>query len=213
MQHLLRKVSFPTRRQVTFTLLGILGGEFSGSATATESNIGTASPEAQAWLAEWISKRSRAPGNPLKIARFGDPVYYLVEPIQWFPDARQSDRFKAVEAPAGFVTDLASIPRIFWSVLPTNGDYVYAAVIHDYLYWAQYTTKDEADKILDLCMDDFGIGAVTRATIIGGVSVFGQRAWDANKEARESGQSRLLKKFPDNASVKWTEWRNNVDAF
>lgn len=38
-----------------------------------------------------------------------------------------------VEVPAGFRTDLASIPRIFWPLLPANGWYETAAVFHDRL--------------------------------------------------------------------------------
>lgn len=36
--------------------------------------------------------------------------------------------------PVGFITDFASIPRIFWSILPPFGQYAQAATIHDYLF-------------------------------------------------------------------------------
>lgn len=36
--------------------------------------------------------------------------------------------------PVGFITDFASIPRAFWSILPPTGRYGKAAVIHDFLY-------------------------------------------------------------------------------
>lgn len=36
--------------------------------------------------------------------------------------------------PIGATTDLASIPRIFWVVLPPFGKYKFGAVIHDLLY-------------------------------------------------------------------------------
>ncbi len=40
-----------------------------------------------------------------------------------------------LEVPAGFVTDFASIPRIFWSLLsPTDLRYSKPAVVHDYGY-------------------------------------------------------------------------------
>jgi hypothetical protein len=35
--------------------------------------------------------------------------------------------------PKGFRTDLASVPRIFWSIIPPMGRYSQAAVIHDWL--------------------------------------------------------------------------------
>lgn len=38
-----------------------------------------------------------------------------------------------IEAPAGMITDGASVPRLFWAVLPAWGRYSRAAVIHDFL--------------------------------------------------------------------------------
>ena len=61
-------------------------------------------------------------------------IWYLKKPISWRPGDGQS-RYPPVVVPTGFVTDLASIPRVFWSVLRPDGEYAYAAVIHDYLYW------------------------------------------------------------------------------
>src|SRR4051812_2279337 len=48
-------------------------------------------------------------------------------------------RDELIVAPAGFVTDLASIPRIVWSVYPPDGPWVKAAIIHDFLYYTQGT--------------------------------------------------------------------------
>lgn len=39
-----------------------------------------------------------------------------------------------VHVPVGFVTDFASIPRLFWNILPPTGWYGAAAVVHDYCY-------------------------------------------------------------------------------
>jgi len=36
--------------------------------------------------------------------------------------------------PAGFSTDLASVPRLLWWLIPPFGMYERAAIIHDYLY-------------------------------------------------------------------------------
>jgi len=42
-------------------------------------------------------------------------------------------RFR-VTVPAGFVTDLASVPRLLWAIVPRDGLYNGAAVVHDFLY-------------------------------------------------------------------------------
>lgn len=35
--------------------------------------------------------------------------------------------------PEGYVTDFASVPRVFWTFFPPSSDYTKAAVVHDYL--------------------------------------------------------------------------------
>lgn len=37
-----------------------------------------------------------------------------------------------IRIPAGFRTDLASVPRLFWALLPPDGVYEKAAVVHDW---------------------------------------------------------------------------------
>jgi hypothetical protein len=55
----------------------------------------------------------------------------LEQPLKYEVGSLGSGR--VIEAPAGMVTDGASVPRIFWSLLPTWGSYSRAAAIHDYL--------------------------------------------------------------------------------
>lgn len=59
-----------------------------------------------------------------------------------------------IRAPAGSVTDFASIPRALWWLLPPAGFYGPAAIIHDYMYrtgqtagghWRRSVTRREAD--------------------------------------------------------------------
>jgi len=62
-----------------------------------------------------------------------------------------------VNIPIGFKTDFASIPRVFWSLLPPTGWYGKAACVHDFLY--QYANingmvidRKYADDVLNECM-------------------------------------------------------------
>lgn len=41
-----------------------------------------------------------------------------------------------IDVPAGSVTDGASVPRIFWWLLPTWGSYSRAAAVHDFIIGA-----------------------------------------------------------------------------
>ena len=51
-----------------------------------------------------------------------------------------------VRVELGFQTDLASIPRFLWAVLPPFGRYTNAALVHDWLYTFQPCTRAQADS-------------------------------------------------------------------
>lgn len=94
--------------------------------------------------------------------------------------------------PVGFVTDLASIPRIFWNILPPFGKYTGAAVIHDYLYQRQCyqsgekqitaLTRKQCDDVLMEAMGVLDVGWLTRWTIYLAVRSWGWIAWNGHKE-------------------------------
>lgn len=52
-----------------------------------------------------------------------------------------------ITVPKGSTTDLASVPRMFWWLIPPFGRYTQAAVIHDYLYYTNEVDRKTADKI------------------------------------------------------------------
>ena len=65
--------------------------------------------------------------------RDGRTLWALTEDLVYWP----SNGHDPIVVPRGFVTDLASIPRPFWSWLPPDGPWAKAAVIHDFLYYTQ----------------------------------------------------------------------------
>jgi hypothetical protein len=69
----------------------------------------------------------------------------LVEPFEYHIGTKESADI--ISVPAGFVTDFASIPFIFWSVLPFWGKYGKAAIVHDYLYFTKPCSRAFADYI------------------------------------------------------------------
>ena len=72
-------------------------------------------------------------------------AWRVLRPLQY----RLADR-RLIVVPIGYVTDLASVPRIAWRIVPR--DYAPArspAVVHDYIYTnlTHRFTKTEADRI------------------------------------------------------------------
>jgi hypothetical protein len=118
-----------------------------------------------------------------------------------------------VDVPAGFVTDLTSIPRSFWSVFPKTGRYAYAAVVHDYLYWNQPVNREKADEILEIAMKDSQVPAANVRIISTAVRLGGKSAWDDNTTRKTAGEKRILKQFPENLLISWNEWRQRPGVF
>lgn len=98
----------------------------------------------------------------------------------------------SVEVPVGFQTDFASIPRLFWAILPKWGRYGNGAVIHDWLYWEQTRERREADSIFLESMEVLKVGAPVRYVIYWAVRAFGWLAWYRNQADRTAGFDRVL---------------------
>jgi hypothetical protein len=159
-----------------------------------------------AWIQSWMASPGAAVGS-LHLGRFADAMYWLREPIGWEPNKGQ-EQYQPVKVPAGFVTDFASIPRIFWIALPKDGLYTYPAIVHDYLYWEQTVSKDEADLILKMSMEDFKISSATMTAIYKGVQLGGGSAWKDNAARKKAGEKRYMKEFPSSPTVRWDDWRS-----
>lgn len=164
-----------------------------------------------AWMDAWMNDQRLTVGN-LHLSRFAEPVYYLLKPTSWLPDKGQ-EHLKPLTVPVGFVTDFASIPRIFWSVLPPDGKYTHPAIVHDYLYWTQTGSREDADEILKIMMEDFTVGAATVTAIYAAVRTFGGSAWNNNTKLKGDGERRTLKVFPETPYATWAEWKKRPDVF
>jgi hypothetical protein len=139
-------------------------------------------------------------------------MYIVEEPLSWKPDVDQNG-FPTFTVPKGFVTDLASIPPIFWSVLRPDGEYAYAAILHDYMYWTQKWPKDQADSVLKRCMEDFKVPTLKVEAIYTAVKDFGKSAWQQNAKLKAAGESRFLKVYPTSPTVRWDTWKQDRAHF
>ena len=90
-----------------------------------------------------------------------------------------------IEAPKGFVTDLASIPRIFQILIPKAGKHRSPAVIHDLLYvkkgrlGLKKFTREEADELFLEAMEDVGVSYWKRYSMYWAVrAAVWRTSWD-----------------------------------
>ncbi|EGV2045572.1 DUF1353 domain-containing protein [Salmonella enterica] len=109
--------------------------------------------------------------TPAILEMLGHYLWRVHEPFTFYLSDDNSD---VIEVPAGFVTDLATIPRIFWSLMPPDGKYAKAAIIHDYLYDNALRTKREADLIFLDGMTVLGVPRWKRTIMYYAVRLFGQ---------------------------------------
>lgn len=79
-----------------------------------------------------------------------------------------------ITVPAGFITDLASIPRLLWSLMPPNGEYAKAAIIHDYLYDNAINNKKYADDVFFEAMTVLGVCTWRTYVIFWAARMFGR---------------------------------------
>lgn len=202
-----------SRRRSFVTIAGALAACLGTRVVGQSNTDGTPYADkaaADEWIRQWMQSPGAASGA-LHLGRFADRMYFLTKEIGWTPNPGQHAR--GVRVPVGFVTDFASIPRIFWSLLPPDGLYTFAAIIHDYLYWEQPGSREEADLTLRFAMEDLKVGAATITAIYSGVRAGGGSPWVNNAALKRSGERRILKVFPTEPTVRWIEWKRKPDVF
>ncbi|MFO1369079.1 MAG: DUF1353 domain-containing protein [Marinagarivorans sp.] len=163
------------------------------------------------WLEQVLSTKSL--DAPLQLSRFVEPIYYTLKPFTWTPNKDNGPSYSAVTVPEGFITDLASIPRALFSVLRPDGEYAQAAIVHDYLYWTQRTTREYADDVFRIAMRDLEVSPPQITFIIEAVKEFGDGAWKQNQKLKEKGERRFLKEKPTKAVTRWKEWKRTPEHF
>ncbi|MBI4777582.1 DUF1353 domain-containing protein [Candidatus Desantisbacteria bacterium] len=89
-----------------------------------------------------------------------------------------------IDVPIGFKTDFASVPRLFWVLLPRWGKYGNAAVIHDYLYWSQEKSRRESDNIFLEAMGVLQVSTLQKNLMYWAVRWFGWWAWNNRRRHR-----------------------------
>ena len=144
--------------------------------------------------------------RPPALIPFDDGEYWVLGSELVFTIRETGQR---IVVPRGFVTDFASVPRIFWTFFPKHGEYTRAAIVHDYLYWQQQCTREQADELFDIVMEDSEVDTASRYTIYAAVRVWGDDAWEGNAEAKANGYLRIIPEHYMNFPIKtrWLDYR------
>ena len=98
-----------------------------------------------------------------------------------------------IRVPKGFKTDFASVPWPASMLIPKDGDYNQAAVVHDYLYSMlgklpenEYTySRDECDRIFLEAMGVLGVNKFKRRIMYRGVRIGGGFGWRTHAYRKE----------------------------
>ncbi|GAB2484426.1 hypothetical protein GCM10027082_39250 [Comamonas humi] len=197
------------RRQLIQISFALGGGSLFSIGKAADDKSPEWGAEGRAERDEWMESVmvTRSFDTPGSYSKFSDGMFYMQAPLIWRPNNLSSD-LRSVTVPKGFVTDLTSIPRPFWSLMPRDGAYADAAIVHDYLYWMQKGSRLTADETLKEAMKDLEVHPFNVEIIYHGVrSIFGEMAWKNNAKLRKEGESRQLKKYPATSAVKWADWK------
>ena len=120
----------------------------------------------------------------LVVERVDEKYWRLVEGFEYHVGEYPSDEI--IKVPSGFLTDFASVPKIFWGILPPTGPYKAAALVHDYCYATACYSKIKSDKIFLEGMTVLNVTPWKRNVMFYAVVWFGFYAWI---------KCRLIKRF------------------
>lgn len=104
--------------------------------------------------------------------------FKLTAPFEYY---RTGNKEKKYIVPSGFITDFASIPKVFQWLISKFGKYDKAAVLHDYLYFTGCETRKESDIIFFEAMIVLLVKWWKRRAIYRGVRVGGWVAWNKHR--------------------------------
>jgi hypothetical protein len=126
--------------------------------------------------------------TPLSITALGNNTFMVRDPLA----LTFSDGAPAFTVPAGFITELTSMPKAarWWN---GKSDLSMApALLHDYLYWYQPCTQEEADAVLYHAMTAVGASRSAAAAAWQANRSAGAAVFKKNAERRRGGEVRTV---------------------
>lgn len=109
------------------------------------------------------------------------PFYLKKDFVYLWPGVKGKWEPMDVCVPAGYETDLLSIPKLLWPVLSPFGAGVWGALPHDILYSAEAVKRAMADRILYDAAVDSGASEGKARVLLAGVRSGGWVSWCFHK--------------------------------
>lgn len=116
---------------------------------------------------------------PLDLRAHAPGEWLVLQTFAYRSRDRHTGDTLAVRVPAGFVTDLASIPALLRPVFDRNDASRQPAVLHDWLYCAQPCGRDLADSLFLEALELAGVSFLRRWAMYAGVRAGGWLYWRA----------------------------------
>lgn len=107
----------------------------------------------------------------------GKRWYRLLEPVSYTSHRLGN---MTLTVPAGFLTDMASVPILLQPLIQKDDGALWPAVIHDWLYSNDCDlaiSRKMADEVLLEAMTECGVGPVKRGLIYHAVRLGGGNSW------------------------------------
>jgi len=113
--------------------------------------------------------------SPLITKYLDGKNWELVESFRYHLGSKESGL--TITVPSGFKTNFASIPKVFWAILPPHGEWGKASVLHDWLYYSQTYHRFISDAIFLEAMHVLNVTAWKKWVIYYSLVIFGGFAW------------------------------------
>jgi hypothetical protein len=117
-----------------------------------------------------------------------DGQFILAAPLVYRSDVAA----RVIVVPAGFQTDLASVPRLPLVFLLAGDCAREAAIVHDYLYSTHLIDRKTADAVLREASACTGVSALRRWLMWAGVRIGGASHWGPDVEPPQQMELRVL---------------------
>ena len=119
--------------------------------------------------------------TPLIVELIGENLWRLYEPFEYHVGTYPSTHI--IKVPKGFITDFASVPRVFWSIIGSVDKHGKAAVIHDYLYGMNYMDDRKfCDDVFKEAMGVLKVDSWKIDVMYKAVRVFSNSVWENYKK-------------------------------